>query len=135
MTYDRLLDLLLSSTKEDWLIDDSKGIFTLKSDLDVTIREVRPEDPLAPRDHFAEPWAENFPDSLAERQFVELWFRASFVKSYLFVVVDGGRAVLPIPKSATDLTITREQLAVANVVNAVESSYYDEYIGRFKVAD
>jgi hypothetical protein len=133
MTYDQLLDLLLSSGHEDWLVDEAKGILTLKNDLDVTIREIRTdhEDGGEP---FDEPWATQFPNPDAERQTFELWYRASFVKTYNFVAVDGGRASLPYPKSMTDLTITREQFAVAEAVNTPGfGSYFDNYIQRFKI--
>jgi len=133
MRYDELLDLLLASRPEYWLVDDEKGIFTLKIDLDVTLREVGPPGD-EPEEPFAEEWALQFPSRDTHRVTFELWFRASFVKRYYFAAVDGGRALLPFPKSAGDLTITREQKAIADAVNRpVFREYFDRYIQRFKV--
>ena len=64
----------------------------------------------------------------------ELWYAASFVKTYPFVHVDGYRASLPHPKSGTELIITPEQLAIAIAVNG-QLSYFRNYIGRFEVRD
>jgi hypothetical protein len=133
MRYDELLDLLLASRPEYWLADDAKGIFTLKIDLDVTLREVRPPGD-GPEEPFAEEWALQFPSLDTHRVIFELWFRASFVKRYYFAAVDGGRALLPLSKSADDLTITREQKAVADAVNPPAfRDYFDRYIQRFRI--
>jgi hypothetical protein len=130
VTYDQLLALLLASESNDWLVNDRKGIFTFKLDLDVTLREVRRSEPQP----FGEDWARAFPDRDAKRAEFELWFRGSYVKTYYFAAVDGGRALLPYPESATELTITAEQLAVAKAVNfSVMRSYFDDYIRRFNV--
>jgi hypothetical protein len=130
MTYDELLNLLVSSSREDWLHDDDHGIFTLRTDLDVTIREVRTE---RERRRFEEQWAKEFADPVAYHESYELWFRSSFVKAYTFVSVD-GRASLPLPKAPDDLTITREQYAIANIVNfSGFRSYFETHIQRFNI--
>jgi hypothetical protein len=131
VTYYDLLQLLRGSTQDDWLADDGKGIFTLKTDLDVTIRAACLDWEL--REPFGEEWATKFPNRQAYREIYELWFRSSFVKSYGFVSVDGGRALLPFPKAIDDMTITQEQLAVANALNSEDRSYYSRYIQRFKI--
>jgi hypothetical protein len=131
MTYHEILDVVRAAKGEDWLVNDSKGIFTLKTDLDVTLREVRTHEP----EPFAEDWAQDFPNPAATRAIFELWFRASFVMAYDFVAVDGGRALLPLPKAADDLTITRVQFAIADAVNfSGNRSCFEEYIQRFRVA-
>ncbi|MGC4049494.1 MAG: hypothetical protein QM757_08290 [Paludibaculum sp.] len=55
------------------------------------------------------------------------------MKEYGFVLVDGYRASLPVPKTAEDLTITREELAVATAVNSGRDEF-PRYISRFRVS-
>ncbi len=135
MTYDELLDELIGSSGLDWLVDEGKGIFTLKGNLDVTIREVR-TGVAGDRQKFQEDWAIKFPDPVAYRAIFEVWFRCSFVKSYEFASVDGGRALMPFPKAPDNVAITREQFAIADAVNFSGSrSHFEDYIGRFKIAE
>ncbi|MGJ5818305.1 hypothetical protein [Paludibaculum fermentans] len=133
MEYDQLIQLVTHSSEADWLWNDHRSIWTFKPDLNITLRETqRPgEGELRP---FAEEWAKQFPDKDARATEYELWYGASFVKEYAFVHVDGFRASLPFPKSAADMTITREQLGVALAVNSGHS-YFHEYIKRFTIGD
>src|SRR5206468_665421 len=81
MTYDQLIGVLIDAPRDAWLHNDQKGVYTFKYDLDVTLRENRPDDDQL----FQEPWATRFPDQNARRVTFELWYRASFVKEYYFV--------------------------------------------------
>jgi hypothetical protein len=132
MTYDALIQLLIGSYYSDWLRDDERGVSTFKRDLSVTVRSSRdPEERLI----LDEPWANlGHP---AEVYVYELWYGSSFVRDYAFARVDGGRATLPYPKTPKDLTITREQLAIANAVNFHGAEQLDEYLRRvnFSVVD
>ncbi len=132
MDYDHLIQLLMHSTKADWLWNEARSIWTFKPDLNITLRETQtPNDgELRP---FAEQWAREYPDQDARATQIELWYGASFVKEYGFVLVDGYRASLPVPKAAGDLTITREQLAVARAVNC-GLDQFARYIDRFQVS-
>lgn len=133
MDYSHLIQLLLDSSEADWLWNDPRSIWTFKPDLNITLRETQtPGDgELRP---FAEKWAREYPDQDARATQIELWYGASFVKEYGFVLVDGYRASLPVPKSADELTITREQLAVATAVNSGRGEF-PRYISRFQVSD
>ena len=111
MTYEGLIELLLSSSGEDWLRDSEKGASTSKRDLHVTVRK-RDEEPGT----LDEPWA-LFRHNPAVICIFELWYGASHVNHYYFASVDGGRALLPYPRSRDNLTITRVQLAIAIAVN------------------
>ncbi len=44
MTYEKLKQIIQDSGKDNWLHDDSKGVFTYKEDLNVTIRRERFDD-------------------------------------------------------------------------------------------
>lgn len=47
---------------------------------------------------FAEPWVQAFPDPKASSILVVLRYRGQVVFEWVFVVVDGGRYLLPLPK-------------------------------------
>ena len=125
MTYDELIEAVLNSDGDDWLQDDSHGIFTFKPDLNVTIRQVREEES---QPFEAEEWATKFPDKHAYVAVFELYYGSSFVKDYHFASVDGHRARLPYPKSSTELTITPEKHAVAKAVDLLGT--LDDYMAR-----
>lgn len=125
VTHDELIRALIDGGREDWLRDDELGIATFKKNLNVTIREVRTEE----REPFkTERWATGFPDKHAYVSIFHLWYGASFVKDYHLASVDGGRALLPYPKSEEELTITREQYAVARAVDTLGT--LGEYLDR-----
>ena len=124
MTYDKLIEAVLNSAGADWLQDDSRGIFTFKPDLNVTIREVRGET----RPFETEEWATKCADKHAYVAVFELYYGASFVKGYHFASVDGHRACLPYPRSSTELNITPEQYAVAKAVDV--HGTLDDYMVR-----
>ena len=128
MTYDQLIGVLIDAPRDAWLHNDQKGVYTFKYDLDVTLRENRPDDDQL----FQEPWATRFPDRNARRVTFELWYRASFVKEYYFVSVDGGRALLPYPKAHDDLRISREAYAIGRTVDNPRGGL-DEYLRRAQI--
>ena len=125
MTYSELMNLVLNSRREDWLRQEGRGVYVLKSDLNVTVRE-KPEE-LRP---FTEEWATRFPDRKAYSRVFELWYGGSFIKEYGFASVDGDRARLPYPEFGTNI-ITREQYAIARAVDVVRG--LNEYIRRARL--
>jgi len=125
MTLDQILEIVLENFHpEAWLVNDERGILTLKKDLDIRLRENR-----SVRRPFTEPWTQRYPDKTAYLSEYQLWYRSSLVKTYPMVWVDGWRAGLPLPKSVTDLSVTREQAAISSIVNySLCRSYYLDYI-------
>ena len=128
MTYDELMEIILNSSFENWVYDDEKGIFTFREDLDIRIEERRSS---SDRDEFNEEWATRHPDPHATRVFYDIYYRSSFVKSFMLVSVDGGRAHLPLPESAVSTTIPYERYALARAVDYLGT--LDEYIERFRL--
>jgi hypothetical protein len=120
MTYDGLIQMLIDSRPDDWLRNEDEKVWTLKRDLNVTVRERR-EEHVGKLD---EPWAMFGHHGPADIRIFEVWHGASFVSKYNFAVVDGGKAVLPYPKSSDDLRITRVQLALAIAVNRQDDSLH-----------
>jgi hypothetical protein len=137
MRLNELIDTIIDTDYEDWTYDDEHGIRVLKADLSIFIQERRKpfdiESNVEPRT-FDEKWATRFPDRKAYPVVFDLWFGNSLVKSYYFATVDGGRADLPYPRAADDLTITHEEYAVARAVNNGPSRVdFDRHILRFRV--
>src|SRR4051794_27238309 len=119
MTYDELIQTLIDAHPDDWLRDEEKGVSTLKRDLNVTVRERRDQN----RGKCDEPLA-SFHQP-AETRIFEFWYCPSFIMKCYFASVDGGRALLPYPKTRHDLRITRPQFAVAIAVNSRANSLHE----------
>ncbi len=47
---------------------------------------------------FQEPWTKKFPDNHASRYLVEYWQGTTLLKTSYFIVADGGRYTIPLPK-------------------------------------
>ena len=69
------------------------GLAVFKKDVDITLvygADVTKD--------FSEPWTEQFPDTSAHSVSVGLQYRGQLVYEWVFVVVDGGRYLLPMPE-------------------------------------
>ncbi|GLQ66951.1 hypothetical protein [Gluconobacter kondonii] len=127
MNYDEAIQILATSSRSDWVIDDARGTFTYKNDLNLNIKR----DDEAERREFSEPWANKHPDPHAYSKYFDVRYGQSHLERKHLVVVDGGRAILPIPKSAIDLTVTDEDLNFARIID--EPSAVDEYLERSNI--
>jgi len=89
---DVLFDLL--SAPEDWIkVNGDEYIrhryhseFVIKRDLEI------------PEQEFDEPWVRKFPDKTAWKTYIEYWCGSTLLKRSIFVIVDGGRYLIPLPK-------------------------------------
>jgi len=125
MHYDEVKELIRNSEKNDWIHEDSLNTFTLKENVNIRIdREYIDEG-------FYEEWAEKHADSNTQKVYFTVYYNNSFIDQNLMVSVDGGRAVLPIPKSNDDLRVLREKYNLGKIV-CYDSRSYDEYIKRCK---
>jgi hypothetical protein len=114
-TFEDIEYILANSHPKDWLYDDENGIYTyrLNVDLNLNIRDnVRGN-----RDKFEEDWVENFSNPNATKVIVRVFHRGSFVKEFLFVYVDGYRNILPLPRTSTDLTISKFKYNFGRILN------------------
>jgi hypothetical protein len=128
MTYSELIRAIITADRDGWLRDDKRSVFTLKSDLNITVRECSRNG--AELEKCAEEWTTKFPDRNAYVEIFELWYGTSFVNEYDFATVDGFRARLPYPK-INDHTITEEQYAVAVAVDVLDT--LDDYLKRARI--
>ncbi|NMC06537.1 MAG: hypothetical protein GYA24_15075 [Candidatus Lokiarchaeota archaeon] len=77
---------------------------------------------------FVEEWAMRFPDKHAHKQTVSLYFNDTLLEDFLFVWVDGYRALLPAPDMRDRVTLTPLQDKLGRIVNNQPGLMeYEEY--------
>ena len=107
-TKEQVLEMVLSSDPSDFDYDDGSGVFMYNKDVNLRIVLNRESD----EQGFDEPWVRTFPDPNAIKRSVYVQFGQTRVKGVTCAVVDGGRHIIPLPKSRRDLTIDRFQYHV-----------------------
>lgn len=122
MDYNKVENILATSKKEDWISNDELGTFTYKKDLNLHINR-SPDDR-----EFNEPWAKNFPDKNARAVDYKVFYNNSFVDEKMLISVDGARAVLPLPKSPDVLTVKKENVNFASIVDT--GNQFSNYMER-----
>jgi hypothetical protein len=126
--------LVLNSNSKDWeqYIEDNKIFYIYKHDVRLQIRDLESDGNSLKK--FEEKWAITFPDTNAYRNLYAIYFDNNKVFKWMQVVVDGGRASMPLPKSCDDLTVTKEQYTLALLIESLGSisPKLDEYIERKK---
>lgn len=123
INYKKLMQIVRSTTLSDWLHHDIKGgIYTLKSDLNIRIE--RQDSPY--ESGFNEAWATNHPDPSTSKELYGAYYGASLVEQFTLISVDGGRALLPMPRPGTN-KIPR---AIYQLAKAIDEGTLDDYIHR-----
>lgn len=113
-TEEQVQNMVLSSEPEDYRYDDGTGVFFLKSDVSLRIIFERGEES---DEEFIEPWVARCPDPRGTRQPVYIYYGETRVMEIPCVYVDGGRHVIPFPRSRTDLTLTSFDYHVGRILN------------------
>jgi hypothetical protein len=125
MKYSELVNLLANSKKDDWIINDDKGEYTNKNDLNLRISRTERNFEL---DKFeGEEWANKHPDPNAYKVKFEVYYGASLIEERMLVSVDGGRAMLPLPDRET-LKVHKEDYQFAQIVE--DTKDLDNYMKR-----
>lgn len=75
---------------------------------------------------FKEPWANEFPDPHARGYWVDISYDRALIDRVILVSVDGGRAMLPVPKSRNDLIVSNRAYVIARLFDTL--STLDEYM-------
>lgn len=115
------------SSPSDWSYYDPEATYRFKPD--VALRIVH--QPVETLRQFPEAWAHRFPDPSAVSLKFTIYYHATPIKDEYAVAVDGGRAYIPYPKSASVLTITRWQYTFAQIIHLSNSRYdLDDYLER-----
>ena len=118
------------------LLDRPKDWVKVNEDLYIRHR-YRPEfvirTQLKPDSKFSEPWVGKFPDKAAYKAIVEYWQGATLLKKSWFVVADGGRYLIPLPKLrnlSPNTGDNREQMQFVIETSSIEwktAKLFDQY--------
>jgi len=119
MNFEEIRKILKTSNPKDWLYDRDNEICTYKPDVGLNILTEYPNDPNDPdsRKELDEDWVKEFPNNQAWMVIAKVIYSGSFVKQYLFASVDGGRNIIALPKSTTELEITHLQYNMGKVLD------------------
>ena len=91
--------ILRSNPKTDWHANSLSWKSTVTYRADVNLRiEINYNDEGIQQKNFVEPWANCFPDKSATGYWCDIYFGLSHIERTILVSVDGGRAMLPIPR-------------------------------------
>lgn len=127
LSTDELLQVIKESSPDDWDLNFSQDaeIAVFKKNLSLRI-ETRHTENFVHNDDFREKWANGFPDPHATSYYYHLYFGATRLKEFIFVSVDGGRALLPLPKSAKELNVEPIRYKIAVIFDQFGTC--DEYM-------
>lgn len=125
-----ILSTLQDSIPDDWEYDDQLGEWIYIPDfrLKITKFDQRGE----PRE-FSEPWAEQFPDPDAEMHNFAVIYDGHRIDDFPMIYCDGFRYLLPLPKSRTDLVISRSQYRIAKIMDRGGSYDLDRGLARARI--
>jgi hypothetical protein len=106
-------NIVFESDKSEWEYDDRLAEFIYKPNLKLRIMQF---DARGSASSFNEPWVNNFPDQNAVLINYAIFYDNHRVEDFPMISCDGGRYLIPIPKSRFELTITREQYKQAKIM-------------------
>ena len=97
---------MTDSTPDDWDVNFSQDaeIAVFKKNPALRI-ETRHTNEFVHNYDFYEKWANKFPDPHATSYYYHLFLGTTRLKEFILVSVDGGRALLPLPKYTMDLSV------------------------------
>jgi len=112
ITMEDIERLIVSTDRDDFRMVET-GCYVCKQDVNLRVIHLRTEK----SDDFNEPWVRKYPDKKATREIVHIKYGDAVVKEMTFVLTDGTRYFIPLPKSISNLTITEFQYRVGRVLN------------------
>ncbi len=108
LSISEILNAVGESIPDDWEVhfsqDIEKETAVFKNDPALRI-EVAYNNESVHNFDFREGWANKFPDPNATSYYYYLYYGSTRLKEFILVSVDGGRARLPLPNSAIDLSV------------------------------
>jgi len=129
MTLNEKLELIISTDYVlDWdsLYAENTKIVIYRKDTHLKFKHHDDRD--IQNQNFIAKWANKFPDPKAVGYYFHLYHYDTIIHSFVLVYVDGCRALLPVPKSHTELTVSRLDYAAA-VING-DKQTTDSYMER-----
>ena len=125
--------ILSSDPTEDWnhVTDAVGSVTSYRKDMNLRFQIRYIDDGIQRRD-FKEPWASHHPDPSATGYWCDLFYGATRVERFILVAVDGGRAMLPIPKIGPENSRPNIVLPLDYKVAQIHDTLgvLDEYITR-----
>lgn len=84
------------------------------------------------KEKFDEPWAKKFPDPEASSELIDVYYYGALVYRDISIIVDGGRAYLPMPKSRNELVVAKGYHDFIRLRSELSGaiSQFDEYFER-----
>lgn len=132
MKLEDIREILSSSDASHWNTESpsrsgSKSVAVYRDDVRLRVEISYLQDG-EENDDFREEWANNFPNPKAQSYLANLYYGSSFLKLYIVVSVDGGRALLPLPDSAASLVVQRDRYLIASLFDSAGT--LDQYMAR-----
>jgi hypothetical protein len=121
----------LSDPAADWNHEtiDSRSITAYRRDLNLRF-EINYSD--EGTQYFVEAWANRHPDPRASGYWCDLYYASTLIERFILVAVDGGRAMLPIPRCGSDLAhldeVTSLEYKIAQIHDTLGT--LDQYLRR-----
>ena len=85
--------------------------------------------------NFREEWANKFHDPRASSHYVDIFFNNALVHREIYVIVDGGRAKLPLPNLKDgELQVPRGYHDLVKLLDKIDT-YHSQYDGYFERAN
>lgn len=129
LSIDEILKEITDSSPTDWEVnfsnDAETAIFKKYPNLRIETRHTKE---FVHNDSFHEKWANKFPNPNATSYFYYLYLGATRLKEFILISVDGGRALLPLPKSAIELNVEPLRYKVAKIFDRFGTC--DNYMNR-----
>ncbi|WP_396214103.1 hypothetical protein [Gemmatimonas sp.] len=116
-----VLSMVRRSIPTDFAYNDEYGTYVHTSDLKLQIRVERRD--VEPQ-RFNEAWVSRFPNPVGYAERVHIFYDNTLVMTRHFVSVDGGRYLLPYPKSAADLRISAADAHLGGILSEPTSYGY-----------
>ncbi len=129
MSFDEILNFIeTTSPKNDWLAISRNDITEcfLKIDPRLRFRVKYSQDGIQ-QDNFIASWANKHPDPNASGYWCDLSYNGDYLNRIILVLIDGGRAMLPVPTMNTN-NINQYDYHVAKIFDKHDT--LDEYIQR-----
>lgn len=128
MTHGEYINIIVNSTREDWLYDDERQSYLYLPDISIMMMVKNEE---SHDNEFFESWVEKYSDEKAYRHVIELYYNGMRIDDFYTAIVDGCRMCIPYPKR-DEMTITNEQHGIGNIINIpyCQNDVYsfDEYL-------
>jgi hypothetical protein len=74
--------------------------------------------------NFVEEWTKKFPDPHASSLYVELWYNSTILKRSTYVLVDGARYMVPLPKPISEGKWKIKKNSIEYKIASIYTQYY-----------